>query len=551
MSNPGASHATKTSWLTLRPRPPLSLVLPSALIAGAMLLPVVYLLIRVAEVGSAALEFALRLRTLQVLGNTMLLVGVVTGVSVALALPLAWLLVRTDLPGRRIWTVLTILPLVIPSYVAGFAIVAALGPRGLLQQLLAPLGVERLPEIYGFPGAALTMILVSYPYVLLSARAALQSMDPALEEAARGLGHSAWSTFQRITWPHLRPSVAAGALLVALYTLSDFGAVSLLQFNAFTRVIYLQYSASFDRALAAVLALMLVAFTVLILGVESRVRGQARLYRSSVGTTRPVNIVRLGRWRGIALGFVGGVVGLALLMPLLVIVYWAAQGLLEGEQVGVVWANAVSSVTTSALAAMVTVVAALPISILVVRFPNRLTRVLERITFTGYALPGIVIALALVFFGARYAGPLYQTLAMLLFGYLVRFLPEAVGNIRNSLLFVSPRLEEAARGLGRAPLRVLLAVTLPLVRPGLVAGAALVFLTVMKELPITLLLGPIGFKTLATSIWSFTAEGFFARAAGPALLLTLLSGLSVFSLLGHEEVSNTNKPYHHHSQGDA
>lgn len=535
--DPTGSRATLTPAALrgdpARRRPPLSLLVLGAALAGAMLLPLLYLLLRVAEVGPAAWEFALRPRTLETLWNTVLLVGVVTLVSAAIAVPLGWLLVRTDLPGRRVWTVLTILPLVFPSYVAGFAVIAMLGPRGGLQQALAPLGAARLPDIYGLPGAALTLIIVSYPYILLSVRAALQSMDASLEEAARGLGHTAWSTFRRVTWPHLRPALASGALLVALYTLSDFGAVSLLQYNAFTRVIFLQYSASFDRALAAVLALLLVALTLVILALETRVRGTARLHRSSGGVNRPLRQAPLGPWRWPALLFMSLVTVVALVMPLLVVVFWAVEGVTVGEPLAVAW-PALTSVLVSALAAVVIVLASLPLAILSVRYPSRLTSLLERSIFTGYALPGIVIALALIFFGARYVPLLYQTLAMLIFGYTIRFLPEALGSARNSLLFVNPRLEEAGRGLGRAPFRVMLSVTLPLVRPGLVAAAALVFLTVIKELPITLLLGPIGFKTLATSIWTATAEGFFDRAALPALLLTALSALSIFSLLRQE-----------------
>jgi iron(III) transport system permease protein len=150
-------------------------------------------------------------------------------------------------------------------------------------------------------------------------------------------------------------------------------------------------------------------------------------------------------------------------------------------------------------------------------------------------LPGIVIALSLVFFGANYATFLYQTLALLVFAYVVRFLPQAVGSVRTSLLQVSPRLEEAARCLGRTPGQTLTSVTIPLVRPGLLTGLALVFLTAMKELPATLLLGPTGFQTLATRIWSATEQVFFARAAAPALLLVLLSAISVWIILAQEE----------------
>src|SRR3712207_6251779 len=176
-----------------------------------------------------------------------LLAVVVTGASVAVSVPLAWLTARTDLPGRRAWAVLAALPLVVPSYVGGVVLVSALGPRGMLQGALEPLGVERLPEIYRLPGAALALTLFSYPYVFLTVRGALRGMDPALEEAARSLGSGAWTTFFRVTVPQLRPAIVAGSLLVALYSLSDFGAVSLLQYGSFPREIYVQYQSAFDR----------------------------------------------------------------------------------------------------------------------------------------------------------------------------------------------------------------------------------------------------------------------------------------------------------------
>ena len=191
-----------------------------------MSLPLAYLVVRSLEEGWAEFaEVVLDGETFAVLGRSALLAAVVTGASVAVAVPLAWLTARTDLPGKRTWAVLSALPLVIPSYVGGFVLVSALGPRGMLQSALEPLGVERLPEIYGFPGAALALTLFSYPYVFLTVRGALRGMDPALEEAARSLGSGAWTTFFRVTVPQLRPAIVAGSLLVALYSLSDFGAV--------------------------------------------------------------------------------------------------------------------------------------------------------------------------------------------------------------------------------------------------------------------------------------------------------------------------------------
>ncbi len=525
------------AWRNYRAgQPPFFLVIVALLIAAAALLPLMYLTIRAAEAGEAKVwGILLRPRTLKVFVGSAGLALAVTLASLVIGVLLAWLTVRTDLPGRKFWAVVMALPLVWPSYVGAFTLVAALGPRGMVQSWLEPLGIDRLPSIYGFPGALLALTLFTYPYVLLNVRAALRGLDPSLEEAARSLGRSPFRVFGEITLPHLRPSIYAGGLLVALYTLSDFGAVSLLRFDSFTRVIYLQYKASFDRSTAAVLALLLVVLTLMILLAESHMQGRARYYRSSAGALRPPSLVKLGRWRPLALAFCGLITAVGVVMPLWVIGFWLVRGLLAGEELNIDLNIVFNSLSASSVAALLAVGAAIPLAILAVRFPGRLSHWLERSAYLGYALPGIVIALSLVFFGANYATFLYQTLALLVFAYVVRFLPEAVGSARASLLQISPRLEEAARNLGRTPAQTLTSITVPLLKPGLLTGLALVFLTGMKELPATLLLGPTGFNTLATRIWSGTEQASFAHTAAPALLLVLVSAVSVWLILSQEE----------------
>lgn len=503
--------------------------------AGLLLLPLVYLLIRASGIGADALSSVLRPRTLQVMANSVGLALVVTLAATVIGVPLAWLTIRTDLPGRQVWSILASLPLVIPSYVGAFALVAFLGPRGMLQEWLAPLGVERLPEIYGFAGAAYALTLFTYPYLLLSVRAGLLRLDPGLEEASRSLGLGRRRTFWQVTLPNLRPSIAAGALLVALYTLSDFGAVSLLRFNSFTRAIYISYQSSFDRSLAALLSLMLVGITVLILIAEQRTQTRARYYRLGTGAGRKPQPIALGRWKWPALLFCSAIVLAALVAPVSIIVIWLLRGISSGESLAPLGQEAMNSVIAAALAAFAATLVALPFAYLVVRFPSRLTSLTERVAYVGHGLPGIVVALSLVFFGANYATALYQTLPMLVFAYVILFLPQALGAERATLMQTSPRLEEAARSLGLPPGSVWLRVTLPLLRPGVLAGAALVFLTTIKELPATLLLAPTGFSTLATDIWSAASESFFARAAAPALLLVAISAFSLFFLLSQEE----------------
>ena len=507
-------------------RPPAVVWAPALLVGAAMALPLVYLLVKTLGTGGEVWDLLFRVRVLQTLGRTAILALAVTAISIVLAVPLAWLTTRTDLPFRRMWAVVTVLPLVIPSYVGGFAVLAALGPRGLLQEYVAgPLfGVERIPEIAGFPGATLTLALLSYPYVLLTVRGALRRMDPSVEEAARGLGRSGWSGFLRVVLPQLRPAIAAGALLVALYTLSDFGAVSLLRYEAFSHVVYLQYEGG-ALALAAASSLVLVVLALGILVLEGRSRGGPRYYPSGVGTVRPAVVLPLNRWRWPATAFCGLVALASLAMPMGVLALWLARGLRAGQSLGLEWSTVFNSLYVSLMATAAAVVAALPVAYLAVRYAGGWAAFLERISYIGFALPGIVIAIALVFFGANYLGPLYQGLGLLVFAYVVLFLPAVLGAARASLLQVSPRVEDAARGLGKRPHRVFATITLPLIRPGVLAGGALVFLVTMKELPATLILGPIGFKTLATSVWSAAESALFAQAAAPALLLVLVSSV--------------------------
>lgn len=513
------------NWPGWGERSTLFLVLAALLVGGLLLLPPAYLLLRTAEAGPTAVSLLLKASTLATLGRTVGLAAAVTVASIALAVPLAWLTTRTDLPGRRFWAVATALPLVLPSYVAAYLMISILGPRGMLQEALSPLGVERLPEIYGFPGAFLVLTLMSYPYVLLTSRAALKRMDPALLEAARSLGMSPWRAFWRVTLPHLRPSIMAGGLLVALYVLRDFGAVTMMRYDTFTRVIFIQYRSFADRALAAALALVLVGLTAVILFLEWRARGRAKYARRSLGVARKGRRVALGVWRIPALLFAGGVTLLALALPAAGLLYWLGRGLEQGVAFADLAGAAGNSVTAALATAVVAMLAALPVAILSVRRPGPLSHFLERLTYAGFALPGIVVALAFVFFGARYLPALYQTLPLLILAYLVLFVPQAVGAARTSLLQVSPSLEEAGRSLGKRPWGVFREVTLPLLRPGVLAGLGLVFLTAMKELPATLILSPFGYRTLATSVWSYISEAFFAQAAAPALAILLLSSL--------------------------
>lgn len=529
---PHAADLRRRLTLGRRSGVPVPLLATGLTVAALASLPLVYLVIRALEADAGALALAIRPRTLGVLASTLVLGGAVGVGSVLIGLPIAWLTARTDLPGRRWWTVLSVVPLAIPSYVIAFSYIAALGPRGALADLLEPLGIV-VPSFYGLPAAVLVLSLAGYPYVVLGVRAALLRSDPALEEAGRALGDSPRRAFRRITLPLLAPALAAGALLAVLYAIADFGAVGLLQFDSFARAIYTQYRSAFDRSLAAVLGLLLVGVTFLVATVEVALRRRASAWELSA-PRRPPTPVTLGRWRWPSLVYIAGVVLAALGLPAATLAFWLVRGLVAGEPLRLLGDATGNSLLAGTAAAAVSIALAMPLTFLLARRAGGLTGWIERILYGTYAVPGIVVALSTVFFVLNVTPIVYQSMLVLVIVYAVRFLPQALGGTRTSLAQVGPRLGEVARSLGERPVGVLRSVTLPLIRPGIVAGAALVFLTTVKELPITLLLGPTGFQTLATVTWGAATEGFYARAAAPAATLMVLSAASIALLLRAE-----------------
>lgn len=473
---------------------------------------------RSGEAGTAAVvEILVRDRTLRLVLRSLALAAAVTATAIVIGVTLAWLTTRARLPFRRGWAVVAALPLAVPSFVAAYTWVSV------------------LPGVSGFLGTWLVLSFSTYPYVYLPVAAALTRTDPALEEVARSLGRTALAATVQVTARVVRPAVAAGALLVALYALSDFGTPSLMRYDVFTRVIHTSYSASFDRTPAAVLSLVLVALTVAITVAEQRSRGRAEYARLGTGAARTLHDVDLGRATPLALAATGGVAVVALGYPAVVLAYWVARGQSAGVNWGELVPAGVSTVWVAVLGALAATALAVPVGVLAARHPDRGGRLLEHLTYAGHAVPGIVVALALVFFGVRYAQPVYQRTPLLVLAYAVLFMPAVVGAVRASVGQSPPRLEEVARSLGRTPAGVLRDVTLRLATPGIAAGFALVTLTAMKELPATLLLRPTGMDTLATRLWTETGVGAYAAAAPYAVALVLLAAVPTVVLARVQE----------------
>lgn len=507
---------------TLRGAAPRWLWVPVILVLIPGVVPIAGLIGRVVGASADALALARSARTLALVWNTVLLMVLVTATAAAIGVTAAWLTERTNLRGRRLWRVLAALPLVIPSYVVGMTFVSASGPSGLIASLTG----WQVPSLTGLLGAWAALTVSTYPFVYLTVRATLRRLDPAHEDAARGLGASGRRVFRTVVLPQLRPAVAAGSLLVALYTLSDFGAVSLVRYDAFTRVIYAQYAGRLDRTPAAVLAVILLVIALVIVVAERASRGRAAYHSRAPQRPPPLRSLGIGR-QATATTFLATLAIVSLGVPVATLISWVAR---STQAVTIPWGAMAGSLTASTLAAIVAAAAALPLAVLVARHPSRPTAWAERLAYTTFALPHITVGLGMVFIASRYLGGLYQSLTLLVLVYASIFFAQALGPVRASLLQVSPSLDQASRSLGVGRWRTFGRITLPLARRGMVAGGLLVFLTAMKELPATLFLRPTGFDTLAVRIWSAADSLLYSRAAVAALLLLAVSAIPMYVL---------------------
>ncbi|MGH9183138.1 MAG: ABC transporter permease [Acidimicrobiales bacterium] len=520
-----------------RSRPPPALVVAAVGVGLVFAAPLGYLVWRNAVLGGDVVALLRSSTTLGPLGRTVLLATTVSAACAALGTSVAWVVTRADLPGRRVWRALVPLPLVIPSFVGAAALVAGLAPGGALDQLLGPLGVERLPPVRGFVGAFGVLTLLSYPYVSLPVAARLAVLPPTLEESARLLGRRPWGVFRTVVLPQTAGAVWAGGLLVFLYVLSDFGAVDIVRYDTLTRDIFANRVFNPQRSVA--LSLVLGALAVAVVAAE-RVLARRRVVTAAAGGARALTLP-LGRWKAPALGLVGATVGLGLVAPLAVLGWWAVRGLLRSDaalRVGEAGlADLVGPVANTAGAGVVTAVVAvavvLPVAFLTVRHRSHVGDLPNAMVVGGFALPGLVIALALAFWALRLpaAVGLYQTLPLLVVAYVVHFGAQAMRAAQVAVGGVPPQLEDAARTLGAGRVRRLATVSLPLMLPGLGAGAGLVLLSAMKELPATLLLAPTGFETLATRIWGANDGGFLAEVGLTSLVLVALSGALTWLLV--------------------
>ena len=488
-----------------------------------------------------------RTQLLELTPNTLALVAGVGVGTLVVGTALGWLVTSYEFPGRRFYEWALILPLALPAYVIGFAVLGLLdypGPvQTALRRYLGP--AAALPNPGAYWGVVLVMTLVFYPYVYLLARTAFREQGAATLETARTLGRSRWQAFRQVSLPMARPSLVAGASLAMMEALSDFGTVATFGYRTLTEAIYRVWYGMFDRVAAAQLATLLLFFALGLLLLEQALRGRARFVQSQRRGPGVRRVPLAGGRAWLATAACGSVLAVAFVTPVARLLVWAGQVAPGWRAVTPALGGVLlNTVLLASVAALVTCVLALALAYASRLRPTVVVRVATRVAGMGYALPGSVIAVGVLIPLARLdhglaglagwllgrpAGlVLTGSAAALVFAYVVRFLAVGQQTLGASLLKIPPSFDDAAHSLGAGISRTLTRVHLPLMRSSVLTALVLVFVETVKEMPATLLLRPFGFDTLSVAVWERTAESQWPEASIPALAIVAAGLLPVF-----------------------
>ncbi|HGM5492132.1 TPA: ABC transporter permease [Serratia fonticola] len=507
MSAVNITDSPHAKHLVLQHRPAFAMVAIAVLFSLLALIPPAFVIVVGFDTGWQTVKTLIfRPRVAELLSNTLLLVTFTVPLCVLVGILLAWLTERTSFAGRRIWSMLAVAPLAIPAFVQSYAWVSA------------------VPSLHGLPAGIFLSTLAYYPFIYLPVAAVLRRLDPTLEDVAASLGTPPLAVFLRIVMPQLKLPIWGGALLVSLHLLSEYGLYAMIRFDTFTTAIYDQFQSTFSGPAANMLAGVLALCCLVILAIEGITRGKARYARVGAGASREQKRWQLSPSLHLAGSlFSLSVVVLALVVPLAVLCRWLWLGGIENWNHADLWLSLQQTLVLASSGALLTMLAGVPISWLSVRYPRPLFRMLEGCNYFTSSLPGIVVALALVTVTIHYLRPIYQTEVTLFLAYLLMFTPRALINLRAGIAQAPVELENVARSLGKTQARAIWSITLRLAAPGAAAGAALVFLGITNELTATLLLSPLGTRTLSTGFWALTSEIDYVAAAPYALLMILIS----------------------------
>ena len=395
--------------------------------------------------------------------------------------------------------------------------------------LFSKYGISEIIGIEGFVGSWIVLTLFTYPYVQLICSSALRNLDSTVEDAARSLGVKKIKMYTKVVIPRLKKPIIYSSLLVGLYVISDFGAVSLMKYGTMTKAIYSYYVININGDPVIFYSTILILLALVI----SFAQRGSELSRSAKvsGTPREITKIKLSQKNKIlVLTFFGMVIFFSLLLPVSVLSYWLIRGLANGNSVSGALSGVAGSLTAATVTSVFAMVIATPIVVMISQYRSKFGDIFEKVTLTLYGLPHIAVGISMLFITIKIFPAIYQTFTTLIISYLIVFLPQAVGGGQASMEQVKLSYIEASSGLGLSKLDTFFKVTFPLIYRGLVAGAALVFLSTMKELPQTLLLRPTGFNTMAVDIWSFASEALFTQAAFSAFILLAISAFPTYIL---------------------
>ena len=539
---------TASTWVRTARSQPLALRLLGTAIGGIVLLPLVAVAVAAALGSLETLDHLWQTVLLRYLGTTAILVLWVSVGTAIIGTTTAWLVTCCAFPGRRVLEVALVLPLAFPAYVVAYAYTDLLDHPGIVQTLLREVtgwGPRDywFPEIRSTGGAAAMLTFVLYPYVYLLARAAFLGQGARPFNIARTLGAGPWTAFLKVALPMARPSIAAGVLLAAMETIADYGTVSYFGVQSLANGIYQSWFSLADRAAAAQLALGLLSIALLLAFLERRSRGAARYH----GGGSPLPRIALPRRRALAATLVCAVpVLLGAVVPGVALAVMAAgsdQSLLSQRYLDFTG----NSLTLAAIAAGVTVGAAIVIGYQERLQPGPVSRAMVQIGRIGYAVPGGVIAVGLLVpfaafdnaldaimearFGISTGLLVTGSIWLMIGAYMIRFLAAAIGAFEGGQAMVNPNVSSAARSLGKGPYVVLTRVHLPIMSPSLLTALLIVFIETMKELPATLILRPFDFDTLAVQAHRLAADERLDGAAVPSLAIAMVGMLPVLALI--------------------
>lgn len=527
--------------------PRAALTIGAGVLAGFLALPIVAVVLSLGDGASPVVAHLMDTVLLEHITNSLMLSLAVAIGTIAVGVPAAWFVTMHAFPGRRLLEIVLVLPLAMPAYVIAYAYTDLFQPAGPVQIFLRDLfalapGTIVLPEIRSLPGAAIIFTAVLYPYVYLLARASFLEQSVCVLEASRTLGHGRFSTFLRVGLPLARPAIAAGTALALMETLADFGAVSYFGVQTFTTGIYRAWFSWGDPVAAQQLATGLLAFVLLLHGLERISRGRARHFHAT-NRYRPLPHDALTGARGIGAALLCALPGVfGFFLPVIALVRLAMVSEISPLSPRFIDA-AGHSIILSLGAALIAVAGALIIAFAARGGRSLVARLASRIGELGYAVPGPVIAVGILVpligidrmlsaaSGSTASLVLTGSVFGLLYAYLVRFLAVALRGVDSGLSRVTPSMDAAAQVLARSPFHALTRVHAPIVAPSLLTAGLMVFVDVMKELPATLIMRPFNFDTLAVVTYNFASDERLADAAWPALAIVAAGLLPVILLM--------------------